>query len=214
MQCDTEKLIRDSLSIADSIAELLELAAPKAAHYLVKGTTQRDLGDQLAQCIDARREEFPDHPAFDFVVLIGHSEPRGIRLASDGDVRWADLGPWFEPLAPARILLVACEAGRLEPVRGLFDCVPSLREIYSTPGKASLVQEQVAFWLTMVLMHSWNSQKDLIGIGLVLTAAFFDEPVFRWKRDKKSVELLHWVDLLAVAIPILKKAGLWRSRRT
>jgi hypothetical protein len=211
IQCDTEQLIRDSLSIAGRVSQGLYAAAPAVARYVIEATTQQDLTYKLGQCVEERRWAAPKHSALDFIILIGHSNRLGFQLASDKWAQWKDLGPWLYPLQPKRIALVACEAGRELPVRTLFDTVPSLREIYSTPGYASTNQVGVVTALTLGLMHTWNSQRDLIGLGTIITAAALNEPVFRWTRGKQSMELLSLVNFTATVRSLLKALGIWRD---
>jgi hypothetical protein len=210
VQCDTEKLVRDVLSIAADMEFCLRLVAPEADVQRVEGTNLMDLLSKLGECADTRRGAFPEEPGFDFIVLIGHSDREGIRLASDKWARWEELGAWLEPLKPNRIALVACQAGRERPVCNVFDQVPSLREIYSTPGSASAQQVQIVSALTLILVKSWQSQRDLKDLAFIFSAAVLKEPVFCWKRNKQSVDALRFVNELAEVIDLLKLVGIWR----
>jgi hypothetical protein len=79
-----------------------------------------------------------DGRTFDVVVVVGHSNAKGIGIAADWPLAsWAEFSNYIEPLKPRRLLLVACQAGRWDAGEALFTGNRLLRRIYACPVNAS-----------------------------------------------------------------------------
>lgn len=129
LECDADRLAAQGVTLGHDVAQAAALV-PGATCHLVGSRTKDQL---LAALACAER----DAGGFGAVVIVGHSNVDGLRMASDLFADWRAVGRWLEPFRPRRLILVACEAGRWLPSKALFDTLPSLQQIYGAPVPAS-----------------------------------------------------------------------------
>lgn len=102
---------------------------------IVRATTFDDLLRQLAEL---------HGQTFEVVAVVGHSNVRGLVLATGRSVdSWDAVAQYLKPSEPRRLVLVACRAGRPLPAHILFSALPKLRRIFATPALANRAQGQV-----------------------------------------------------------------------
>lgn len=107
------------------------------------GDLRGDLEEQLRELAEAGAR-------FDVVLVIGHSNADGIRLASDRFASWGEFAAYVVPFEPRQLILVACQAGRWSAGRALFSALPLLTHLYACPVNAS--KDLAAYLVTVALM--------------------------------------------------------------
>ncbi len=134
IECDSENLASQRLNLGSAFFQLLnhdiaKLLLAKKSIILLRTSTKSTLSEQFARAIE-------QHGRFRAVLIVGHSNAEGIRIASNESFAWRVLGNWLEPFGPEIIFLAACEAGKSVAVRDLFEPLnETLREIYASPVK-------------------------------------------------------------------------------
>jgi predicted aminopeptidase len=67
---------------------------------------------------------------------------------------WRTVGKWLQPFEPQFVCLAACEAGRSQAVRGLFESTkPTLRDVYASP--VALYATQAAALAVLIALRLW-----------------------------------------------------------
>jgi hypothetical protein len=70
---------------------------------------------------------------FRTILIVGHSNFDELMLTSEDCRSWDTVGQWLKIFEPEFLFLAACESGRSEAVRDVFDSADSLRRIYASP---------------------------------------------------------------------------------
>lgn len=143
--------------------------------------------EKLADCVQQPLR-------FDNIVVIGHSNVHGIRIASDHFASWDEFANWLAIFEPNRIALLACEAGRLLPVETLFDKLKGLREILATPFLAHKLAMLPIGGALAYLARANRPNRDLVDLGTLLFSVVSKTgPVLRWTRkDRRTGKLKLW----------------------
>lgn len=190
VHCDSVQLKRDLLHLGPEV-ELMKAAGRmltngKATIEVIDGTNRGALLMKLAALGERR---------FDVVLLIGHSNASGLRIASEADVGfvgWNSVPEFIRPFAPRRLILAACEAGRWPAAKALFQGLESLQEIIACPVSAS---KSLARTLIPVALFALDAPlpKELMsmfqGIGVVLGSQ-----IRHWERSDMNDPSGHLLD--------------------
>lgn len=133
IECDSAGLTADCLNLGTAYACLLAhpLLSPILPHKTVTLATTSNAGELPEQFGRA----FDEHGRSKGILIVGHSNDEGLQLASDLFCDWRMVGKWLRPFEPQFIVLAACEAGKSNAVRNLFEPLKTLREIYASPVK-------------------------------------------------------------------------------
>jgi hypothetical protein len=132
LHLDAEKLRGDGLHL-DKIAQFSAVLSTIAfgAPVVIEDTTSLShLHETLAGLVTAKR-------TFDVIVVVAHSNAKGVRVASDLSVKWDAFAGYLKPFKPRRLLLVACKAGPWDAGEALFTPMAQLRRIFACPVNAS-----------------------------------------------------------------------------
>lgn len=103
LHLDADKLRTDGLHLGE-VASFSGSASSVlfGSSVTIKDTTSTDhLHETLAPLVASKQ-------TFDVVVVVGHSNEEGIRLASDRFLNWEAFAGYLKPFKPRRLLLVAC----------------------------------------------------------------------------------------------------------
>ena len=181
IECDADKLKRDGIQIGERLGSRAGWGGVGVRYLRV--TDSRSLLDGLAALTD-------DHTLqVRLVVIVGHSSPDGLQVASDHFASWAAVGRWIRPVAPKRVFLVACKAGRRPSCAVLFEEVPGLREIYASPLLLNSNQVELPSLLLPVLARPGTIDVDLhrvlLGINFVTTRGLI---VRRTRADHEATD--------------------------
>lgn len=203
IECDAAKLEADGLAVADATAFGLHLTGWASRRPLrIETVKAGDLAYLVAQ-LGKVKETFGTARA---VLLIGHSNATGIRLASDRGVTWAVAARFIEPFRPSHVALLACLAGGREAASALASELPTVREIAASPATATTpAVVYLAGWLLM------KACRTAIPTDLKITAqaalAFLGRNVvFHWTRrelKETTFENLLGGQLLAAGARVL-----------
>lgn len=136
VHCDSPKLKADGLHLGSEVT-IMQVAAKLLSEWKAKVEVidGGDRGSLLARLAGLAGRKF------DVVLLIGHSNEAGLKLASDPDevgfVSWGVVPEYLRMFEPRRLVLAACQAGRWTAAQSLFAGVPSLQQIFACPVNAS-----------------------------------------------------------------------------
>jgi hypothetical protein len=178
VECDSAKLARENLSVGDGLYSKIQMAFPRNPISLVCADTEAGLLKQLGTLAETKRKK-----PYNYIIIIGHSNKRGLQITSDRFAKWDGVASWFRLFAPRRIALLACEAGRWLPSASLFDGIPSLKEIFGSPVPAH--KDQLHFILLSVLhtLGVKEPDKGLIRLMQIANFAITKGLIFRNTRS-------------------------------
>jgi hypothetical protein len=157
IECDSANLAADRLNLGSLFYQLLnheiaKMFLAKKTVALLKTSTKSTLNEQFAEVLHT-------YGRFRAVLIVGHSNAEGIRIASDEWFEWGVLGKWLAPLRPEMIFLAACEAGKSVAVRNLFEPLKeTLRDVYACPVKLHSVQ--AASFAVLIARLLWTDEID------------------------------------------------------
>lgn len=206
LECDSEKLARQSLAIGTDVSELINKLAPGLIKTeLVRTTSREDLLDRL-------RRAKEDHDRFDLVLVVGHSNPQGLCLTADQFVPWGVFARWIEIFEPKKVLLAACEAGRWLSAKAIFDGVPKLKEIYASPVVMNKHQATVVVLLVFYFLLVKSPDAEHILMIQAFNLFRSGGLLYRWTRkeckDEGIVEGAQW-DILSHLKESLFRRGVY-----
>ena len=160
LECDSRKLVGQSLAIGSAVYELINRLAPGVIRTeLVRTTSEQQLLEELGRVKE--RHEF-----FDLVLVVGHSNPHGLQLTAEKFTQWSVFAKWIETFEPKKVLLAACEAGRWLSAKAIFDGVPKLKEIYASPVLMNQQQAMVVVLLVFYFLMVKSPDADHILLWL------------------------------------------------
>jgi hypothetical protein len=182
LQLDSDRLAGDGLSLAP-FASAVSAFCVGAKVMVITATTRDDLQGKLSDLVLGGL-------AFDVVVVIGHSNFMGMRVAPDRFAEWDEFAKWVKPLHPRRLMLVACQAGRWPAADLLFRKLPKLRRIYASPVNASVHVGQLMLAMLPALVHVKAPRNDVVRAAQAALAAITGVQVRQWVRgqDKDNPE--------------------------
>lgn len=180
IECDSEGLAGDGLNLGSAFYKLLNHDISKLLFFankrivLLSTAARSRLHEQFAEI----REQYG---RFRAVLVVGHSNPERIRVASDGSCEWRVLGNWLAPFAPELIFLAACEAGQSTAVRDLFGSLHgTLREIYACPVKLYPIQTTSFAVLIARLLWAGDIDENESAVTRLLNYVTSGGQIYRW----------------------------------
>ena len=152
LECDSEKLSRQRMAVGTELSGYLRSFFPSNPIYLIKASDIRRFSDSIEQL-------YLDKLQIPSVVVVGHSDTKGIQLASDApSVPWTELAQWISPLKSTQITLLACEAGGWLPCNDMFHGIPELDEIFASPVFARTSDKYLVFFKILSFLGSLEKE--------------------------------------------------------
>lgn len=155
IECDSANLGADRLNLGSLFYRMLnheiaKLFLAKKTVVLLKTSSKSRLDEEFAEVLQR-------YGRFRAVLIVGHSNSTGIRVASDDRFEWGALGKWLAPFRPEMIFLAACEAGQSVAVRNLFEPLKeTLRDVFACPVK--LYPTQAAAFAVLIAGLLWTGE--------------------------------------------------------
>lgn len=178
LECDAEELDRQGLNIGSAVHEkILKWLPGLITSYLIRATSPDSLREEMQRCKE-------QHEFFDFILVVGHSSPRGIRLTPGNSVSWDVFSIWIETFEPKRLFLAACEAGQWLSAKSIFERVSKLKEIYASPVLMSKQQATGLMLLLFYFLAIKYPKNDLIQMIQSITLFRTGGLIYKWKRDE------------------------------
>jgi hypothetical protein len=175
VECESVKLAHDGLAIGTDIKRLAEVFFPKKTVVLVQTSNTGELLKTFAE-VSGRDSRFRS------VIIVAHSNSRGLKLTSDRLCPWDVAGEWIARFSPEFLLLTACEAGQSLPAGKLFGTLKSLKAIYASPNKLYREQSYILLLILHQLLEPRSVDKELFAaaqaINFIATRGIF----FKWTR--------------------------------
>lgn len=162
LECDTNLLASQSLSVAKDIDRIVKLLPRRLTVEVALIKTKDDLLEAFADYTKKYR-------AIKLVVVIAHSDSQVISLAPGMVVGWGAFAGWLQPFRPQKLVSIACNAGQFPPTRILFDEINSLKEIYASPVKLWIRQVEAMKILIPYLLVARRLDADIITAGQIIT---------------------------------------------
>lgn len=179
LECEAEKLAGQKLDLGSKAAAFLRVLFPKKKIVLVKTSEAGELGRALADALE-------EYGRFRTILVVGHSNERGLKLTADRGFVWKAVARWLGPFNPEYLLLAACEAGKFGAAKELFGEIKSLREIYASPVKLYGDQTNPLIGLLGALLKNRKIGEDYFRILQAAGYVLSDGLVYRWKRGEVS----------------------------
>lgn len=191
LRLDHDKLVRDGLTLGEEVAFGTRLGqlCLGAQVATVNGTAMDELLQQLGKV--ARH-----HSRFNLIVVIGHSNDSGIRLASD---RWADwplFAEYLRPFSPRKLALIACLAGGEAVSRQLFSVLPTLNYIYASPDCIGVDLANLILLLSAHALSVRRPSSDLVSWAKAAALGGCGRRLKIWRRKAARSAHDDWEDLL------------------
>lgn len=155
VECDSAKLERQNLALGHQLYAAVKLAFSRNPVELVRADTRADFLKRLGELNETGQ-------LYRRIVIIGHSNKKGLQLTADTFSEWSAVASWFGPFDPHCIILIACEAGRWLPCAALFKGIPGLKEIYGSPVPAHKDQAMIVLGLVLHALKAKKIDKGLI----------------------------------------------------
>lgn len=171
LECDSDTLAAQAISMAQELEGIARLTIPSIQTRLVAGASSASLLQQLGVCKE-------QHGHFSHIVVVGHSNTRGLRLARDLFTPWESFAAWVEPFRPRCMVLVACEGGRWPPANALFGGISTLQEVYGSPVVTTVAQAAAIKVLVPYLLSGNRLPKNILSLQL-LNFALTQGVIFR-----------------------------------
>jgi hypothetical protein len=159
LECDAKKLMRQNLSVARDISNIVRTIPKRLTVEVAPIDSQQELLDKCAEYKQKYR-------GIKVVVVIAHSNSEVISLAPDlSYTPWSVFGQWLKPFNPQKLVCIACKAGQYPPSRILFDEIPKLTEIFASPVELWIHQVEAMKLLIPYLLMANKTDADLIKLG-------------------------------------------------
>lgn len=141
----------------------------------------------------------------DVLVVIGHSNAAGIRIADDHLASWKEFAAYIKPLKPRRLLLVACRAGRWDAGEKLFSALRDLRRIFACPVNASKdFGKLMLFAVPYVVANRRPRDKD-VRMSQLASVAMTGRQLREWRRTDRANPDSALFDVLADVVDPLAR---------
>jgi len=158
LECDAQKLQRQSLSFAGDLFKVVSLLPAKITVEVGLINSKEDFSKILIVCSEK-------YSSIKNIVVIGHSNRALICVAPNFDLEWKVFARWLSHFKPQKIALIACEAGQFLSTRTLFDEIPKLTKIYASPFKTTKQQFEAIPLLISYLLLTSKQDNDTILLG-------------------------------------------------
>lgn len=183
VECDSGNLAADRLDLGTAYDcllahPLLAPILPNKTVTLVKTSTACELPEQFARA-------FGEHGRSKAILIVGHSNDAGLQLASDLFCDWHTMGMWLQPFEPQFLVLAACEAGKSDAIRHLFEPLKkTLQDVYASPVK--LYAPQAAALAVLIGMRLWHEEiGDEHSLALrVVNYIGTGGQLYHWRRNE------------------------------
>jgi len=175
IECDSRKLATDGLDLGSAFGKIISRLFPEKRIAIVQTTSEEKLKEDLA-------DVFKEHGRVRSILMVGHSNEGGLVLTADGLRRWEVVGNWLYKFEPEFCFLAACQAGKSEAVRGLFEPIKSLRQIYASPTALYKNQTPPLAVLIAMLLKTGRIDEDLSGTLRLVNYVLTGGQLYRWKR--------------------------------
>lgn len=200
LECDAMKLAKDRMNLGSRFAAWIEDSLPGKHVTVVRAENESEMARDLAEALTL-------HGPFRSILVIGHSNAKGLIMTSGGLRTWATVGKWLEPFRPEYLFLTACEAGSSAVVRCLFDEVEGLREIYASPVQLEVGHTPPLGAIVFGLLKTGRINPDFARAIRALGFAISGGQVYRWRRNEvgsgQELNNALW-DLAGVALQALR----------
>lgn len=184
LQLDADKLRADGLLLSD-LARFVAVVTKLASGATVVTKETRTLRHLLGELGELARER----SRFDVIVVVGHSNHTGIRVASDSFAEWDEFAAYLKLFEPRRLMLVACQAGRWPAAAVLFKRLSKLRRIFASPVNTSKDLATLMIAIVPYLVEVKAPDSDLILKAQAWAMALTGRQVRHWmKKDKDKPE--------------------------
>jgi len=192
IECEPDKLGQQQLDFGTRINALLSLPFPKKKIVLVKASSRDELCRALGETLEK-------HDRFRSILVVGHSNEKGLQLTPREFYNWKAVGEWLKPFQPEFLLVAACSAGRSTGIRQLFERIRTLREIYASPVTLFRDQTHPFALLLGAVVRDRKINERFLRTLQVTGYLFTDAVIYQFKRketrDGNELERLGW-DLL------------------
>jgi hypothetical protein len=159
LECDTEKLASQRLSVANDLNRIVQVLPKKMRVEIALIRSKDDLINRFADYAQKYR-------GIKLVVVIAHSNASVISLAPQlSNTPWLGFAQWLKPFSPQKLVCIACKAGQFPPSRTLFDEIPKLTEIYASPVELWIHQVATMKLLVPYLLMTSRVDSDLIRLA-------------------------------------------------
>lgn len=159
LECDTDKLASQSLSVATDLNSIVRILPKRLSVEIALIRSRPDLVNNFADYSQKYR-------GIKLVVVIAHSNSSVISLAPElSATSWDIFAQWLRPVQPQKLVCIACKAGQFPPSRTLFDEIPKLTEIYASPVELWIHQVEAMKLLIPYLLMTSRVDADLITLG-------------------------------------------------
>ena len=169
---------------------------------------QTSSGDQLLRDFASAKEK---HHRFDTILVIGHSNHKGLQLADGTFQDWSVVANWLGPFEPKALVLFACLGARFEGVKALFEGISSLRALYGSPIELHLRQVAPLIVAAVARMNGWSAPKEVTTALQWSNFATTGAVLYHWTRretlKKNSPEGPLW-NILA---DFVRKSARWQG---
>ena len=142
LECDSAKLAQQGLAFGDLLHESIGQGFRKIPITVLKVFDLEKLLEDLADLYRTGQK-------YRTVILIGHSNRKGLQIAEDMFLDWKAVANFFPLFEPNRIIALACEAGRWQPCAAIFGSLPTLKEIFASPLPADKSQAAIVVGKTI-----------------------------------------------------------------
>ena len=202
LECDSEKLASDGITAAGDAARHLSLLFETT---YVRARSKDQLQGDLANHVEAGARPR-------VVIVVGHANKEGIRLAADHFAPWGAFAKWLEPFDPAVVLILGCEAGSWLPCKALFGSIKGLTDLYASPLK--LNQQQFPLW-EYAFLHLWPGAKLPKDANQFLRAFNFGHTggviLHRTRKDFENTGIEEAVMQNVIEVGLAKVQKLWAA---
>ncbi len=156
LECDTNKLASQRLSVARDLHNIVRILPKKFTVEVALVRSKQDMVDNFADYKQKYR-------GIKLVVVIAHSNSSVISLAPElSETPWRGFAEWLKPFSPQKLVCIACKAGQFPPSRTLFDEIPKLTEIFASPVELWIHQVEAMKLLIPYLVMASKVDSDLI----------------------------------------------------
>ena len=177
IECDSQKLAAQGLHLGTGFGQLATKLFPKKRIAIVQTSTEKKLKDDLAKV-------FEEHGCFRTILIVGHSDPAELKLTSEAWRSWRVVGQWIKTFKPEFLFLAACEAGKSETVRDVFEGVDDLRQIYASPITLWKLHTAPLGVLIFMLLANGKINPEQSQALRLAHFAMSGGQLYRWRRNE------------------------------
>jgi hypothetical protein len=156
IECDSRKLATEGLDLGSAFGQIINTLFPEKRIAIAQTTSEEKLKEDLA-------DVFKEHGRVRSILMVGHSNEVGLVLTADGLRRWGVVWNWLHKFEPEFCFLAACQAGKSEAVRDLFEPIKTLRQIYASPTALYKNQTPPLAVLIAMLLKTGRIDEDQSG---------------------------------------------------